>query len=43
MFFYNTGVFFGSHSGELGDIEKFVQLMPGSYEGDKPVNLTGID
>ena len=32
-----------SHSGEIGDIEGFVQLIPGSYKSDKPVNITGID
>ena len=29
--------------GELGDIEGFVQLIPGSYKSDRPINLTGID
>ena len=43
MFLYNTSGFIGSHSGELGDTEKFVQLMPGSHKSDKPVNITGID
>ena len=32
-----------SHSGELGDIEGFVQLIPGFYKSDKPVNITEID
>ena len=32
-----------SHSGELDDIERFVQLIPGSYKSDKPINVTGIN
>ena len=32
-----------SQSGELGDIEGFVQLIPGTYRSDKPINITGID
>ena len=32
-----------SYSGELGDIEGFIQLVPGLYKGDKPINFTGID
>ena len=32
-----------SHSGELGDIEGFIQLIPGIYKSDKAVNLTGKD
>ena len=32
-----------SPSGELGDIEGFVQLIAGSNKSDKPVNITGID
>ena len=35
--------FIKSHSGELGDIEGFVQLLQGSYKSDKSINLTGID
>ena len=29
--------------GRLGDIESFVQLIPGTYRSDKPINITGID
>ena len=32
-----------SHSGELGDIPGFIQLIPGSYKSDRPINITGID
>ena len=39
--YINLG-FTQSHSGELGDIEGFVQLTPGTYKSDKPVNITGI-
>ena len=27
----------------LGDIERFVQTIPGSYKSNKPINITGID
>ena len=30
-------------SSELGDFVGFVQLTPGYYKSDKPVNITGID
>ena len=32
-----------SHSGTLGDIEGFVQLIRITYKSDKAVNITGID
>ena len=32
-----------SHSGELGAIEGFIQLIPGSYKSGKPVNITRFD
>ena len=35
--------FVQSYSGELGDIDGFIQLIPGTYKGDRPVNITGID
>ena len=35
--------FVQSYSGELGDIEGFIQLIPGSYKSDRPVNITRID
>ena len=42
-FFYTILGFMESHSGALGDILGFVQLIPGSYKSDKPLNNTGID
>ena len=42
-FFYTIQGFTQSHSGELGDIEGFVQMIIGSYKSYKPVNITGID
>ena len=42
-FFYVILGFTQSHSGELGDIEGFVQLIPGSYISDRPINISGID
>ena len=41
--FYVILGFTQSHSGEIGDIEGFVQLIPGVYKGDRPINITGID
>ena len=32
-----------SYSGESGDIPGFIQIIPGSYKSDKPINITGID
>ena len=42
-FFHTILGFVQSYSGELGDIEGFIQLIPGSYKSDKPINITGID
>ena len=42
-FFYTILDFTQSHSGPLGEIKGFVQLIPGSYKSDKPVNITGTD
>ena len=42
-FLYIILIFTQSHSGELGDIGGFVQLIPGTYKNDKPVKITGID
>ena len=42
-FFYTILGFMESHSGALGDISGFVQLIPGSYKSDKPFDNTGID
>ena len=42
--FLNTSLdFTQSHPGALGDFERFVRLIPGSYRGDEPVNSTGVD
>ena len=27
----------------MGDIDGFIQLIPGNYESDTPPNITGID
>ena len=35
--------FVQSYSGELGDIYGFIQLIPGTYKGDRPINITRID
>ena len=32
-----------SHLGPLGDIEGLIQLIPGSYKSDKPINITEKD
>ena len=35
--------FIQSYSGASADIIVFVQLIPGSYKGDKPINITGVN
>ena len=42
-FLYTLLGFNQSHPGPLGDIEGFVQLIPGTYKRDKPFNITGND
>ena len=42
-FFYLMLGFPQSHSGTLGDIEGFIQLIPGIYKSDKTVNIAGLD
>ena len=42
-FFYIILGFTQSHSGELGEIEVFVQFIPGFYKSDRPVDITGKD
>ena len=42
-FFYKILGFTRSHSYPLDDIEGFYQLIAGSYKGDRPINITGID
>ena len=43
FFFHKILGFAQSQSGELGDIPGFFQLISGSYQSDKPINITGID
>ena len=43
LFFYMILVLIQSHSGELGDIPSFVQLIPGTYKSDKPIKITAFD
>ena len=42
-FFYTFLGFTQSHAGVLGDIEGFIQKIPGTYRIEKPFNLTEID
>ena len=35
--------FIQSHSGPLGDIDGYIQLIPGTYKSELPINITGID
>ena len=42
-FFYTVLGFVESHSGVLGDIDGFIQLIPGGYKNVKPINITGVD
>ena len=42
-FFYTILGFTRSHSYPLDDIDGFYQLIAGSYTGDRPINITGID
>ena len=32
-----------TNSGVLGNIEGFIQLIPGSYKSNQPINITGVD
>ena len=32
-----------SYSGSLGDLDGYIQLIPGTYESDRPINITSID
>ena len=43
FFFYTILGFTQSNSGPLGDIEGVIQLIPGTYNSDKPINITAID
>ena len=40
---YTISGFTRSRSYPLGDIDGFYQLIVGSYESDKPINIRGID
>ena len=42
-FFYTILGFIQPHSYSLDDIDGFYQLIAGSYESDKPINITSID
>ena len=42
-FFYTILGFTQSHSGPLSDIEGFIEIIPGKYKSDKPINIIGID
>ena len=42
IFFYTVLGFTQSHSGSLGNIEKFVQLILGPYKSNRPIIITGI-
>ena len=42
-FFYTKLGFTQSHQGPLKDNEGFYQILPESYKGDRPINITGID
>ena len=42
-FFYTILGVTRSHSYPLDDIDGFYQIIVGSYKGDRPINITGID
>ena len=42
-FFYTILGFTRSRSYPLDDIDGFYQMIAGSYKGDRPFNITGID
>ena len=35
--------FIQSYSGPLGDLDGYIQLFPGTYKSDRPINITSID
>ena len=43
QFFHTILGFTQSYSGVLGDIEGFIQLIPGTYKCDKPINITCVE
>ena len=42
-FFYTILGFTQSHSYPLDDIDGFYHLTAGSYKGNRPINITGVD
>ena len=42
-FFYTILGYNQSRQGPLNDIEGFYQILLGTYKGDRPINITGID
>ena len=42
-FFYTIPVFIQSHSNPLDDIDRFYQLIAGSYKSDRPIDITSVD
>ena len=42
-FFCTVLGFTQSHSGVLGDIGVFIQILPGTYKNYRPIDITGID
>ena len=42
-FFFTILRFVQSCSGELGDIDGFIQSIPGSFKSDDSIDITGID
>ena len=42
-FFYKILCFIESHSGLLGDVDGYIQLIPGTYKSGNPHNITGVD
>ena len=42
-FFYTILGFTQSHQGSVNDTEGFYQILPGSYQSNKPISITGID
>ena len=43
FFSYTFLGFTQSHSGVLGDLKGYIQLIPGTYKSDKSINISGID
>ena len=42
--FFSTKLgFTQSYSGPLGDLDEYIQLIPGTYKSDRPIDITSID